>query len=61
MARANAETERNRGLRNFETQMWHKDGYPVSVLVNARMATPPEGEEGPHDPASSAPKALPAT
>jgi PAS domain S-box-containing protein len=29
--------ERNGGLRNFETQMWHKDGYPVSVLVNARV------------------------
>ncbi|MFC7669820.1 PAS domain S-box protein [Hymenobacter humi] len=35
--KAAAEIERNGGLRNFETQMWHKDGYPVSVLVNARM------------------------
>ncbi|MDO7846078.1 PAS domain S-box protein [Hymenobacter sp. M29] len=47
MNRANGETERSRGLRNFETQMWHKDGYPVSVLVNARMVTPPEGDEDP--------------
>ncbi|MBJ6108068.1 PAS domain S-box protein [Hymenobacter sp. BT523] len=50
MARANAEAERSGGLRNFETQMWHKDGYPVSVLVNARMATPPEGEEATGEP-----------
>ncbi|MCC3152058.1 PAS domain S-box protein [Hymenobacter sp. BT770] len=35
--RARAEIGRNGGLRNFETQMWHKDGYPVSVLVNARV------------------------
>ncbi|WP_046243422.1 PAS domain S-box protein [Hymenobacter terrenus] len=35
--RANEEIQRNGGLRNFETQMWHKDGYPVSVLVNARI------------------------
>ena len=34
-----AELERNGGLRNFETQMRHKDGYPVSVLVNARLST----------------------
>jgi PAS domain S-box-containing protein len=34
--RAQAEVQRSSGLRNFETQMWHKDGYPVSVLVNAR-------------------------
>ena len=27
--------KRNGSLRNFETQMWHKDGHPVSVLVNA--------------------------
>ncbi|HEX8658466.1 MAG TPA: PAS domain S-box protein, partial [Hymenobacter sp.] len=35
--RANDEVRRNGGLRNFETQMWHKDGYPVSMLVNARL------------------------
>ncbi|MBD2769455.1 PAS domain S-box protein [Hymenobacter sp. BT664] len=35
--RADAEARRNGGLRNFETQMWHKDGYPVSMLVNARL------------------------
>jgi PAS domain S-box-containing protein len=35
--RANDEIRRNGGLRNFETQMWHKDGYPVSMLVNARL------------------------
>ncbi|HEX8329042.1 MAG TPA: PAS domain S-box protein [Hymenobacter sp.] len=39
-----AEIERNNGLRNFETQMWHKEGYPVSVLVNARLVR--EGEMG---------------
>ncbi|WP_426061707.1 PAS domain S-box protein [Hymenobacter sp. B1770] len=37
LPRASAEIERNGDLRNFETQMWHKDGYPVSLLVNARM------------------------
>ncbi|WP_226163997.1 PAS domain S-box protein [Hymenobacter terricola] len=35
--KANEEIQRSGGLRNFETQMWHKDGYPVSVLVNARI------------------------
>ncbi|WP_230687595.1 PAS domain S-box protein [Hymenobacter ruricola] len=39
--KANAEIGRNGGLRNFETQMWHKDGYPVSVLVNARLVNSP--------------------
>jgi PAS domain S-box-containing protein len=43
-AKVGAEIERNSGLRNFETQMWHKDGYPVSVLVNARLVK--EGESG---------------
>ena len=46
-AKANAEVQRNSGLRNFETQLWHKDGYPVSVLVNARLVTGGEfGTEG---------------
>ena len=36
--RVNAELARGVGLRNFETQMWHKQGYPVSVLVNARFS-----------------------
>jgi PAS domain S-box-containing protein len=36
--RVSAELARNGGLRNFETQMWHKLGYPVSVLVNARRS-----------------------
>jgi PAS domain S-box-containing protein len=36
-SKANAEIDRSGGLRNFETQMWHKEGYPVSVLVNARL------------------------
>ena len=45
--RAHVEIERNGGLRNFETQMWHKDGYPVSVLVNARIVNSGEiGTEG---------------
>lgn len=35
--KAGDEIKRSGGLRNFETQMWHKDGYPVSVLVNARV------------------------
>ena len=42
--RARAELARNGGLRNFETQMWHKDGYPVSVLVNARVVS--NGDNG---------------
>ena len=33
-----AEVVRNGGLRNYETQMRHKDGHSVSVLVNARVA-----------------------
>ena len=33
-----AELMRNGGLRNFETQMWHKLGHSVSVLVNARLS-----------------------
>ena len=37
--RANIEVQRNGSLRNFETQMWHKDGYPVSILVNARIVS----------------------
>ena len=37
--RADAEILRTGGLRNFETQMWHKDGHPVSMFVNARLAT----------------------
>ena len=37
--RAHEEVERSGGLRNFETQLWHKDGYPVSVLVNARLVS----------------------
>jgi PAS domain S-box-containing protein len=46
-ARIGAEVERSNGLRNFETQMWHKDGYPVSVLVNARVVKAGEfGTEG---------------
>jgi PAS domain S-box-containing protein len=45
--RTNAEVERSGGLRNFETQMWHKEGYPVSVLVNARVVKAGEiGTEG---------------
>ncbi len=32
------ELQRNGLLRNFETLMRHKDGYPVSVLVNARRS-----------------------
>ncbi|MBF9236536.1 PAS domain S-box protein [Hymenobacter sp. BT683] len=45
--RALDEMQRNGGLRNFETQMWHKDGYPVSVLVNARVVKDGEiGTEG---------------
>ena len=45
--RAIAELQRNGGLRNFETQMLHKDGYPVSVLVNARLsAAGTRGTEG---------------
>ena len=44
--RANLEVDRG-SLRNFETQMWHKDGYPVSVLVNARLVSGGEiGTEG---------------
>ncbi|WP_081867744.1 PAS domain S-box protein [Hymenobacter sp. IS2118] len=42
--RALDEMQRNGGLRNFETQMWHKDGYPVSVLVNARVVK--DGDAG---------------
>ncbi|WP_201980753.1 PAS domain S-box protein [Hymenobacter rubidus] len=41
--RASTEIQRNGGLRNFETQMWHKDGYPVSVLVNARVVKDGDG------------------
>ncbi|SFQ51352.1 PAS domain S-box protein [Hymenobacter arizonensis] len=37
LPRASTEIDRNGSLRNFETQMWHKEGYPVSLLVNARM------------------------
>ena len=37
--RAFAEIQRSGGLRNFETQMWHKEGYPVSLLVNARVVS----------------------
>ncbi|MDB5235405.1 MAG: hypothetical protein JWR44_2398 [Hymenobacter sp.] len=45
--RGYAEIQRNSGLRNFETQMWHKEGYPVSVLVNARVVSGGEfGTEG---------------
>ena len=33
-----AEVLRSGGLRNFETKMRHKDGHPVSVLINARVA-----------------------
>jgi PAS domain S-box-containing protein len=45
--RTSAEVERSGGLRNFETQMWHKEGYPVSVLVNARVVKAGEiGTEG---------------
>ncbi len=45
--RAEAEIERSGGLRNFETIMLHKDGYPVSVLVNASVVTSGEvGVEG---------------
>ncbi|MDQ2771219.1 MAG: PAS domain S-box protein [Bacteroidota bacterium] len=36
--RVTAELKRSGGLRNFETQMWHKLGHPVSVLVNARFS-----------------------
>jgi PAS domain S-box-containing protein len=43
--------EKTGGLRNFETQMRHKDGHAVSVLINARVAAA----------ARAAPKALPAT
>ena len=42
--RVNAELARGVGLRNFETQMWHKQGYPVSVLVNARFSA--QGRRG---------------
>ncbi|WP_158010988.1 PAS domain S-box protein [Hymenobacter lapidarius] len=38
-SKVRAEVERGSGLRNFETQMWHKDGHPVSVLVNARVVS----------------------
>jgi len=42
-----AELQRAGALRNFETQMRHKDGYPVSVLVNARLsANGVRGTEG---------------
>ncbi|QKG51993.1 PAS domain S-box protein [Hymenobacter sp. BRD67] len=34
----------NNELRNFETQLRHHDGYPVSVLINARRT--PFGTEG---------------
>ncbi|MBU6122652.1 PAS domain S-box protein [Hymenobacter siberiensis] len=37
--RGNEEVERSGGLRNFETQLRHKDGYPVSMLVNARIVS----------------------
>jgi PAS domain S-box-containing protein len=43
-SRVLGELERNGGLRNFETQMWHKDGHAVSVLVNARLSS--EGRRG---------------
>ena len=33
-----AELKRTGSLRNFETQMLHKDGYPVSMLISARRA-----------------------
>ncbi|WP_310395442.1 PAS domain S-box protein [Hymenobacter sp.] len=42
--RARTEVGRSSGLRNFETQMWHKDGHPVNVLVNARFT--PGGRYG---------------
>jgi PAS domain S-box-containing protein len=44
--KASEEIKRSGGLRNFETQMWHKDGYPVSVLVNARIVTDGGGIQG---------------
>ena len=37
--RAYDEVQRGGGLRNFETQIWHKEGYPVSILVNARVVS----------------------
>ncbi|MDQ2794824.1 MAG: PAS domain S-box protein, partial [Bacteroidota bacterium] len=37
--RADEEIQRSSGLRNFETQLWHKEGYAVSVLVNARLVS----------------------
>ena len=43
-SRVTTEVQRSGGLRNFETQMWHKGGYPVSVLVNARVFV--NNEEG---------------
>ncbi|MVN75257.1 PAS domain S-box protein [Hymenobacter sp. HMF4947] len=38
------ELERTGELRNFETQMRHRAGYPVNVLINARRT--PSGTEG---------------
>ncbi|GAA3962643.1 PAS domain S-box protein [Hymenobacter antarcticus] len=47
LPRADTEAARTGVLRNFETRMWHKDGYPVSVLVNARVVKVGEvGTEG---------------
>ena len=45
LLKASAEFERSGGLRNFETQMRHKDGHPVSVLVNARMVSGADASE----------------
>ncbi|MCC2546550.1 PAS domain S-box protein [Hymenobacter sp. BT175] len=33
------EVKRHGALRNFETAIRHKDGYPVSVLINARAVS----------------------
>lgn len=43
LPRALAEMQRSGGLRNFETQMRHKEGYPVSLLVNARVVQTGDG------------------
>ncbi|MDQ2793895.1 MAG: ATP-binding protein, partial [Bacteroidota bacterium] len=42
--RVRVELMRGGGLRNFETQMWHKQGHAVSVLVNARLSTAGGGQ-----------------
>jgi PAS domain S-box-containing protein len=39
-----AELARGGELRNFETQMRHQDGHPVSMLINGRRT--PSGTEG---------------